>query len=143
MTTQSDKHTSQLETLSERECFDLLGTTTVGHIAFVDQDGQQLIPANFAVLDGLLFLRTAPGGILSQLTHGDHEVAFGIEHHDVFRQGWNVTVRGTAAGVEDRATINQVLGHKRLRPWAGGVRPLVIKITPRSLAGRRVRGNTT
>ncbi len=114
----------------------------MGHIAFVDQDGQQLIPANFAVLDGVIYLRTAPGGILAELARGHQDVAFGVDHHDVFRHGWNVTVRGAAVEVEDRATINKVLGHKRLRPWAGGVRPLVIKITPRSLAGRRVRGNT-
>ncbi len=143
MTTPNDNHTARpLETLSEQECFDLLESTTVGHIAFVDDDGQQLIPANFAVLDGQIYLRTAPGGILSQLAHGHPDVAFGIEHQDEFRHGWNVTVRGSAMEVEDRATINKVLGHRRLRPWAGGVRPLVIQVTPRSLGGRRVNGNT-
>ncbi|KAA1395545.1 pyridoxamine 5'-phosphate oxidase family protein [Aeromicrobium ginsengisoli] len=146
MTTRNDDPTtgslSTLSTLSEKECRELLGTTTVGHIAFVDRDGQQLIPANFAVLDGVIYLRTAPGSILSQLASGHPDVAFGINHHDVFRTGWNVTVRGTAVGVEDRATINVVLGHKRLRPWAGGVRPLIIRVTPSSMAGRRVSGNT-
>ncbi|KRC65179.1 hypothetical protein ASE12_10625 [Aeromicrobium sp. Root236] len=142
MTTLRSDSSRSLVSLTGQECLELLGTTTVGHLAFVDHEGQQLIPANYAVLDGAIYLRTAPGGILAQLMHGHPDVAFGIEHQDEFRRGWNVTARGPAAGVEDRATINRVLGHRRLRPWAGGVRPLVIRVTPLSLAGRRVSGNT-
>lgn len=132
-----------LATIDQDECRALLGTTTVGRVAFVNGDGQQLIPMNFAFLDGVIYFRTQPGRILSQLAGGHDDVAFGIDHQDVFQQGWNVTVKGAAAAVEDRATINLVLGHSRLKPWADGPRPLVISITPRSFDGRRVAGSTS
>jgi uncharacterized protein len=139
----SDHPSGSLVVLSEEECTALLGTATVGRVAFVDDEGQQLIPVNFAFLDGAIYFRTKPDGVLSHLARGHDDVAFGVDHQDVFRVGWNVTVRGPAAEVEDRATINLVLGHNRLRPWAGGVRPLVIKVTPRDIDGRRVSGNTS
>jgi nitroimidazol reductase NimA-like FMN-containing flavoprotein (pyridoxamine 5'-phosphate oxidase superfamily) len=123
--------------LTEDECRGFLESTTVGRIAFVDREGQQLVPINFALIDGEIFFRTLPDGFLSTLARGHEDVAFGVDHHDVFGVGWNVTVRGTARQVEDRATINKVLSRHQLSPWAGGVRPLVIRVTPTTIAGRR------
>lgn len=140
MTNPDDRWHGSIVELSEDECWALVDTTTVGHVAFVDGEGQQLIPMNFAVLGGTIYFRTTPEGILAGLARGHDDVAFGVDYHDVFREGWNVTVRGRAIGVEDRATINKVLSHHQLSPWAGGVRPLVIKIEPRSVVGRRVSG---
>jgi nitroimidazol reductase NimA-like FMN-containing flavoprotein (pyridoxamine 5'-phosphate oxidase superfamily) len=140
MTSSDDRNQGSIVELPEEECLALLETTTVGRIAFVDDEGQQLVPVNFALIDGAIYFRTLPDGFLSTLARGHEDVAFGVDHQDVFRHGWNVTVRGAAREVEDRATINKVLGHRQLKPWAGGVRPLVIKISPSSVAGRRVAG---
>ena len=140
MTPPDDRNQGSIAELPEDECLALLGTTTVGRIAFVNDEGQQLIPVNFALIDGAIYFRTLPDGFLSSLARGHQDVAFGVDHQDVFREGWNVTVRGPAREVEDRATINKVLGHHQLKPWAGGVRPLVIEITLNSIAGRRVSG---
>ena len=38
-------------------------------------------------------------------------------HEDASHRGWNVTARGSARRVEDRATINKVLGNPNLQPW--------------------------
>lgn len=140
MTTNSNRaSTGALEVLTETECFELLDTATVGRIAFVDAEGQQLIPVNFIVLDGLIYFRTAHGGLLAEFERGHDDVAFGVDYHDdLARNGWNVTLRGSARRVEDRAGINTVLGNANLEPWAGGVRPIVIEVRPRSVAGRRV-----
>ena len=128
-----------LEELTETECLGLLNTATVGRMAFVNAEGQQLIPVNFIVLDGLIYFRTVHTGILFELASGHDDVAFGADHHeDAFRTGWNVTARGSARRVEDRATINKVLGNPNLQPWAGGVRSTVIEVRPTSFAGRRV-----
>lgn len=140
MTTSDDRRQGSIAELPEDECLARLETTTVGRIAFVNDEGQQLVPVNFALIDGAIYFRTLPDGFLSDLAKGHGDVAFGVDHQDVFREGWNVTVRGSAQGVEDRATINKVLAHHRLKPWAGGVRPLVIKISLSSIAGRRVSG---
>ncbi|WP_332661730.1 pyridoxamine 5'-phosphate oxidase family protein [Aeromicrobium sp.] len=140
MNTPDDRRHGSIIELPEAECLSLLETTTVGRIAFVNDEGQQLVPVNFALLDGVIYFRTLPDGFLSGLARGHDDVAFGVDHYDVFRNGWNVTVRGTAHEVEDRATINKVLSHHKLQPWAGGVRPMVIRISPTSIAGRRVSG---
>jgi nitroimidazol reductase NimA-like FMN-containing flavoprotein (pyridoxamine 5'-phosphate oxidase superfamily) len=140
MTTPRDSGQGSIVELPEEECLALLETTTVGRIAFVDDEGQQLVPVNFALIDGAIYFRTLPDGFLSSLAKGHQDVAFGVDHQDVFRKGWNVTVRGATHGVEDRATINKVRSHHRLQPWAGGVRPLVVRIDIGSIAGRRVSG---
>lgn len=142
MTAADEPRAGSLITLPEDECLALIGTTTVGRIAFVNADGQQLLPVNFALIDRLIYFRTVPDGLLAELGPGHGDVAFEVDHHeDLYRDGWNVTVRGDASQVEDRATINLVLAHERLRPWAGGVRPMVIRVTPRSIDGRRVSGH--
>ncbi len=128
----------RINVLPDAECMALLSTTTVGRVAFVNDDGQQLVPVNFALIGASIYFRTLPDGFLSQLAHGHPDVAFGVDHADVYRHGWNVTVKGPAALVEDRVTINTVLSHGRLRPWAGGIRPLVIGVAIRSIAGRSV-----
>lgn len=142
MNTEPNSTHGAIHTLSRAECLTLLTTTTVGRIAFTDEHGPQLIPVNFAFIDDAIYFRTLPGGYLSQLRNGAHRVAFGVDHHDdLFRDGWNVTARGSVHQVEDRATINKVLGHGRLHPWAGGVRPMVMKIDVETLDGRRVSGH--
>ena len=132
---------SSLRELPLQECLDLLETTTVGRVAFVDDVCQRIVPVNFVVLRGTVYFRTAHDGLLAGLHSGHPDVAFEVDHHDdTYRHGWNVTVQGAARGVEDRATINLVLGNSRLRPWAGGSRPVVVAIDANSVAGRRVAG---
>lgn len=130
--------TGSIITLSDDECRARIQASTVGYVAFVNDEGQQMIPINFAWLDGAAYFQTVPDGVLADLTPGHDDVAFGIGHHDIFQIGWNVTVRGSTEEVRDPKTIDTVLSHDRLTPWAGGDRPLIIKLTPRSIDGRRV-----
>lgn len=142
MTMDENIRKGKLVELPESECLILLTTTTVGRVAFVNDEGQQLVPVNFAVIDGVIYFRTLSDGLLAQLAQGHADVAFGVDHHDdTYRDGWNVTVKGQASLVEDRATINTVLSHGRLRPWAGGTRSLVIRVSIDTIAGRRVSGH--
>lgn len=128
--------------LTETECLGLLATTTVGRVAFVDDDGIQLLPLNFAVVDDEIYFRTHPETVLHALAEGHDSVAFEIDHHgEVSPTGWNVTVKGSTARVSDPDLHAQVMATPRLRPWAGGVRGEVIHLTRRSVAGRRVRGS--
>lgn len=142
MTTDKDIRQGGISELTEQECMALIPTTTVGRVAFTNVEGPQLVPVNFALIENVIYFRTLSDGFLAQLAHGHPEVAFGVDYHaDLYRDGWNVTVKGEASQAEDRATINTVLGHGRLRPWAGGVRPMVIRIEIASVAGRRVSGH--
>ena len=141
MTKSSSDGPGGIRVLPEQECRELLTTTAVGRIAFVDDGGQQLVPVNFGFIDGAIYFRTLPDGFLAGLARSNREVAFGVDHHDdTYRLGWNVTVKGSVEQVEDRATINKVLSYSRLSPWAGGIRPMVMRVTIDSIAGRRVAG---
>lgn len=134
-----DPATGWITRLSEDECRARLGTTTVGLIAFVDdEDGQQLLPVNFAVLGGVIYFLTATDGVLARLATGRTDVAFAVTHADIFGVGWNVTVHGTARSVDDPKTLDLVMSYERLRPWPGGTRPLLVQIAPERIAGRRV-----
>lgn len=135
----TDPRTSgSISALAQSECLALLETSTVGSIAFVDDEGQQLVPVNFVVIDRDIYFRTLADGFLSELANGHADVAFGIIHHDVFGIGWNVTARGSAHEVTDPAMVTRALSHPRLNPWAGGERSLVIRVAPASIIGRRV-----
>lgn len=132
----------RFSTLPEEECFELLSTTTVGHVAFVNAEGLQLLPLNFAVIDSEIYFRTAIDSVLDGLAQGNDDVAFGVDHHsELYRDGWNVTVKGATARVSDPALYERVMSWSRLHPWAGGVRGVVIHLSPRSVEGRRVHGN--
>ncbi|MCW2831400.1 MAG: hypothetical protein JWP31_2092 [Aeromicrobium sp.] len=140
MTTPDEHRDTPPVVLSTDECLALLGTTTVGRIAFVDEGGQQLVPVNFVLHDGDLYFRTVADGLLAGLAPGHDDIAFGVDHHeDLYRNGWNVTVKGSAVEVTDAATIEAVQ-RTRLRPWAGGDRNLLVRVRPIEVAGRRVSG---
>lgn len=133
---------SHFHVLTDRECLELLSTTTVGRVAFVDDGGVQLIPLNFAVIDEEIYFRTDPESALHTLAEGHDDVAFEIDHHgEVFAIGWNVTVKGSTERVSDPDLHTRAMESSRLRPWAGGRRGEVIHLTRRSVDGRRVRGS--
>lgn len=129
-----------LRPLNEADCMELLSTTTVGRVAFVDNEGVQLLPLNFAVIDDEIYFRTASDSTLHQLAEGSDDVAFEIDHHEaVSPVGWNVTVKGSTSRVSDPELHARVMAWERLRPWAGGERGEVIHLARRSIAGRHVR----
>lgn len=114
----------------------LADTTTVGRVGFRDANGQQLVPVNFVYRDGCVYFRTSARGFLSHLGSGCADVAFEIDHIDLLTQtGWSVLVKGSTEEV--REPID--LGADWLRPWAGGYRAVVIRLTPEAITGRRVR----
>lgn len=135
---ETDRRSSITE-LQERECLELMATATVCLVAFTDSGGQQLLPLNFAMVDGVIYFRTADVSVLASLAAGLDDVAFAVVHHGAnTRDGWSVGVRGATARVEDPATIARVMDIPRLRPWAPGPRDVVVALTPRSIDGRRV-----
>jgi uncharacterized protein len=117
------------------ECRDLMGSTSVGRVAFVDEDGPVVLPVNY-VLDGdTVLFRTSPATTIGR--HLDSAaVAFEVDEFDDYTQsGWSVVLRGVASFVADDELAPD---QHRPFPWADGVRPLVIRVTPVSVSGRRI-----
>ena len=126
----------QLTEMSAGECRDLMGSTMVGRVGFVDEDGPVVLPVNY-VLDGntVLFCTSAANTIGRHLDSAT--VAFEVDEVDDFTQsGWSVLVRGVASFV----AVDELVRDEGLRPftWADGVRTLVVRITPVSVSGRRL-----
>jgi nitroimidazol reductase NimA-like FMN-containing flavoprotein (pyridoxamine 5'-phosphate oxidase superfamily) len=125
--------------LSDQECYGLLGTTTVGRVAFAGHTGQQLLPVNFQFIDGVVYFQVSPGSVLGELAQGLDDVAFGVEYRDELLQtGWSVVITGSTSRVDDDSIVEQVRAVQRLRPWAPGDRTQVIALTPRVVSGRKV-----
>ena len=58
------------------------------------------------------------------------------ELDDRLSTGWSVVVVGRAEQVQDPAEIASLFGRMR-QPWAPGSRPLLVRIAPAEVTGRR------
>jgi nitroimidazol reductase NimA-like FMN-containing flavoprotein (pyridoxamine 5'-phosphate oxidase superfamily) len=125
-----------LRDLAAQECLDLLGTRSVGRLAFVDDEGPVALPVSFRWADGAVLLAISAHGSIGRHVR-DRVVGFEVDELDtVTRSGWSVLVRGTAAfvDVEDLPVRPEARPH----PWPEGVRSLYVRVVPRSVSGRRL-----
>ena len=125
-----------LRDLSEQDCRRLLDSRSVGRLAFVDDEGPVVLPVNYVSNEGAVLLRISPHSSIG-LHVRDRIVAFEVDDFDEdTRSGWSVLLRGTAGFVD--ADDLPVGLDARPQPWPEGVRSLHVRITPRSVTGRRL-----
>lgn len=123
--------------LTTAECWDKLGTRGVGRVALPAQPGPAVLPVNYAVDAGTIVYRTEPRGAAAPETGA--AVSFEVDRvDDRTSQAWSVLVTGFAERVEDPATMRHLTERHAAEPWAGGNRPLWIRIRPDTVTGRRV-----
>ena len=127
-----------LETLSEAECRDYLGTGGVGRFLFTQTRGPVAVPVNFRLVGGVVVFRTLPGtgqdaGAAQQ--HVSFEVDQVVETVGV---GWSVLLSGHAHVVTDPDELAEVQA-AGVEPWAAGGRDTYIRFTPTGVTGRRIR----
>lgn len=133
----SDK---RLETLTRRECLDLLAEHHFGRLAFLDRVGvlPQIMPVNYLVDNDAVVFRTDPGSKLAAAVRGA-PVAFEVDGVDEQRQlGWSVVVRGHATEVTDEGELSR-LRDGPLESWAPGARSHYVRVRPGPVTGRRIR----
>jgi uncharacterized protein len=122
--------------LTRSECIHLLETHSLGRVAWQAADSQQICPINYVFRSGVVYFRTSPGGILSELVR-PADVALEVDdldHHK--RTGWSVIVYGRARAVAAPADVIEQWEPDDLVPWAPGIRHLFIQITPSRITGR-------
>lgn len=123
--------------LTVSECWDRLGTHGVGRVALPALPAPEVFPVNYAVDSHSIVYRTAPRGPAAPET--DTAVSFQADRtDDRLSQGWSVLLTGTAERVEDPALARRLDEQQSARPWAGGDRPLWIRIRPDTVTGRRI-----
>jgi nitroimidazol reductase NimA-like FMN-containing flavoprotein (pyridoxamine 5'-phosphate oxidase superfamily) len=128
----------ELMELDPEECRARLFTHGVGRLAVSTPDGPAIIPVYYAVVEGAVVFRTAPGATPA-LAAGT-EVAFEVDRIDeALSQGWSVLVVGRAEYVTDPVAARHLADRARSGPWAGGDRELWVRIDPERVTGRRIR----
>lgn len=126
----------RVEPLEPAECMRLLISVRLGRIAWVSPVGPQVLPVNHSVLDGHILFRTDLYTSVAEGT-GTGAVAFEADElDDRMQSGWSVLVLGQADHVEDPAELAELIPRMR-QPWAPGSRPLVVRIIPTQVTGRR------
>jgi uncharacterized protein len=122
--------------LDPGECMRLLSSARMGRVGFCTPSGPQILPVNHAVLEGSIVFRTDLYGAVAAGT-SDGTVAFEADEiDDRMRSGWSVLVVGRPQHVKDPVELAEVF--ERLdEPWAPGPRPVVVRISPAQVSGRR------
>src|SRR5699024_5235122 len=123
---------AMITTLSADECRALLTSATVGRVGFVRDGRIEIIPVNYVRDGDDIIIRTAPGGILSDLPSSPVELAFEVDHiHALGGTGWSVLLSGTVRAVSepDELAAIRELPLYWVTPWAGGDRSLHLRFT--------------
>lgn len=122
--------------LARTEAWTLLQGRTMGRLA-VSADGQpDIFPINYYADENSIFMRTAPGTKLLELTV-NQSVAF---ETDVYgpHEAWSVVVKGRAVVLEHQAEISAAMSLP-LRSWLPTEKPVFVRILPTNVTGRRFR----
>ena len=123
--------------LDRAESLRMLGTVQVGRLIFTINALPAVRPMNFAVVDGLIVLRTAADTTVARKVD-NVIVAFEADDLDVATSsGWSVVVTGRATLVSDPDLMARYR-NVPLIPWAPGERDQFLTITIEILEGRRI-----
>lgn len=141
----TDPYHPTTEKLTRDECWRLMQTQPMGRVAAFMASRLELFPVNFAVIDGTIYIRTAPGTLLSTVLAAPEVVieADGTEIRERMPHAWSVVVRGKAEEVS-QAHEEEDLDENGPQPWQAGVKDDFVKIVPTEVSGRRfpVTGDT-
>jgi len=127
---------SEVEILSDDECWALLTGAVIGRLAYAEGDDVEIYPVNFMVHDRTVFFRTAPGSKLEAIGSRPN-VAFEVDEHGPIWV-WSVIVRGRAERMawDDEIETSGVLD---LASWSPEEKNNFVRIVPSGISGRRFR----
>jgi nitroimidazol reductase NimA-like FMN-containing flavoprotein (pyridoxamine 5'-phosphate oxidase superfamily) len=134
---------SDVEELAYSKCRSLLAGGVFGRVAVCTQDGPRIFPVNYSVVGETIIFRTSPYGVVA--THDWRSpLAFEVDHVDYAEhRGWSVLAVGPGERVEDADELDLIKRTWDPRPWAGGARPLYVRIEWTELTGRRLGSGWT
>jgi transcriptional regulator with XRE-family HTH domain len=128
-----------LTRLTPEECRALIAPGGVGRVLFVEPGrGPVAIPVNYRIDGADVVFRTGAGAGIAEGIQQE-PVSFDIDHLDeTLSEGWSVLVTGTASVIADAAGLARAaaLG---VEPWAGGDRPVYVRLRASQVTGRAIR----
>src|SRR6478672_1444647 len=120
-------------TLDDDQAWTLIEATKHGRLVVTVAGEPDIFPVNYAASGRKLFLRTAPGNKLAQLTI-NAKVLFETDGI-LSQEAWSVVLRGTArvlSNSDELAAIEE-LG---LKTWVPTLKDFYVEIDPKSVSGR-------
>ncbi|MEV0777437.1 pyridoxamine 5'-phosphate oxidase family protein [Streptomyces sp. NPDC050428] len=128
----------RLMQLTERECWDRLDTHGVGRLGLLGDTAPVVVPVNYLVDGRSVVYRSRPGSVAA--VDAGTPLSFEADHLDEARtRGWSVLLTGTAEHVTDPVRTDALADRTGSRPWAGGSRPLWIRLEPEQITGRVIQ----
>lgn len=132
-----DTDVNGLEVLSRAEAVALLETREVGRLVYTRRALPAVMPVDYAVRDGGIWIWAGSASSLAQALRGA-VVAFQVDDLDyVTRSGWSVTVTGLAEVVADEARLARARANGPV-PRAPGFKEHLIQIPLTMVSGRRL-----
>ncbi|BBA95611.1 putative DNA-binding protein [Actinacidiphila reveromycinica] len=123
--------------LTSKECWDRLGPRGVGRVVLPADPAPVAFPVNYAVDAGTVVYRTSPHG--DAAPRDGTAVSFEVDQvDDSTALGWSVLLTGHAERVEDSPEARRLDETRPADPWAGGDRPLWVRVIPAAVSGRRI-----
>lgn len=127
--------TRELADMDEAECYARLALHSVGRVSPGDGPEPFVLPVNYVLDRRDIVFRTKPGSLPSTVAG---RAAFEVDELlQPGRLGWSVLIIGDTQRVTDESELER-LEATGLTPWAGGDRPVWIRIRPDRVTGRRI-----
>ena len=128
-----------MKEIGRTECLELLGSTSVGRIAYCTPRGAVVLPINHAFIGGEIVVRVAASGQTARYLH-DNAPGAGLtyevdDYDDDDQTGWSVLVTGTARAVDAENVLDLT---DRPVPWPAGGFWEYVRIRPDRVTGRRL-----
>ena len=123
--------------LDKARCRELLAEASVGRVAVVVNGVPEVVPVNYALLDGDVVFRSGSGTKLHAAL-ASQPVSFEVDRIDeATRTGWSVLLSGTSSVITDPIDRKRVdeLG---LEAWAPGRRDDIVRVRADLLSGREI-----
>jgi nitroimidazol reductase NimA-like FMN-containing flavoprotein (pyridoxamine 5'-phosphate oxidase superfamily) len=125
---------SIISAMSIDECWNLLARCELGRLATSAHDEPDIFPVNYVVDGPSVLFRTAPGSKLEELSTNPR-VAFEVDRYDD-TQAASVVIKGIAKRLELQREIDAA-DSLSLAPWTPTLKYRWVRITVRSISGRR------
>ncbi|MHA7291473.1 pyridoxamine 5'-phosphate oxidase family protein [Arthrobacter sp. MDT3-24] len=119
--------------LDDEQSWKLLEATGHGRLVVSVAGEPDIFPVNYLTSDRKIYLRTAPGNKLAQLTINSRVL---LETDGILSdEAWSVVLRGTARVLTNSAEL-AVVEELGLKSWVPTLKDFYVEIVPTSVSGR-------
>lgn len=119
--------------LDDEQSWKLLEATRHGRLVVSVAGEPDIFPVNYLSSDRKIYLRTAPGNKLAQLTINSRVL---LETDGILSdEAWSVVLRGTARVLTSSAEL-AVVEELGLNSWVPTLKDFYVEIVPTSVSGR-------